>query len=261
MDNLTQEQIDDLLPNNLILLGYRGSISHNMYVPNTDPNSIDDIDLMGIFMYPVDHYIGINKSKDVDEKFVDKWDVVSYEFMKFVGLLLKSNPNVTSMLWLNKEHYIKVHSYGRLLIENRDLFVSKKAFDSYIGYAYGQLKKMESFVKQGYMGQKRKQLVEKYHYDTKNAAHCIRLLKMCVEFLNTGELCVFREKDADFLLDIKRGQWTLDEVKKEATRLFSLADKAFAESTLPEEPNYDKVNSLVMEIMFDYIVKGGLNEV
>ncbi|MEK6325118.1 MAG: hypothetical protein AABN33_26055 [Acidobacteriota bacterium] len=54
--NLTQEQVSELLPENLILLGYRGSIAHNMYVPQHDPNSIDDKDLMGVYIAPIEHY-------------------------------------------------------------------------------------------------------------------------------------------------------------------------------------------------------------
>ena len=36
------------MPIGTCLLAYRGSIAHAMYVPGSDPNSIDDIDLMGI---------------------------------------------------------------------------------------------------------------------------------------------------------------------------------------------------------------------
>ena len=57
----------------------------------------------------------------------------------------------------------------------------------------------------GYLGDKRKQLVLEHGYDSKNAAHLIRLLRMCKEFLATGEMIVFRP-DAAELLDIKKGQ-------------------------------------------------------
>jgi len=250
--NMTLEQRNQLIPDNIILLGYRGSVAHNMYMPNTDPNSVDDIDLMGVFMAPVDHYIGIKKSKETVEKFIDQWDVVNYEFKKFVLLLLKSNPNVLSLLWIKGDHYIYSNDYGKMLVENRDLFVSKKVYQSFTGYAYGQLKKMTRASTKGYMGTKRKQLVEKYGYDCKNAAHCIRLLRMGIEFLIEGKLNVFRE-DAPLLLEIKRGKWKLDDVKAEAERLFVLADEVYLKSTLPAEPDYDQVNEMVKAIMRNYI--------
>lgn len=34
-------------PAGAILAAYRGSIAHNMYVPSSDPDSIDDIDFIG----------------------------------------------------------------------------------------------------------------------------------------------------------------------------------------------------------------------
>jgi len=252
MKNMTPEQKKALFPDNMVLLGYRGSVAHNMYMPNTDPNSIDDIDLMGVFMAPVDHYIGMHRTKDTFERFVDQWDVVNYEFMKFVKLLTKSNPNVLSLLYIRDNHYVERHDYGNMLIENRDLFVSKKAYHSFTGYAYAQLKKMTHLATEGYMGAKRKALVDKYGYDCKNAAHCIRLLKMGMEFLTEGKLNVFRE-DAPWLLEIKRGLWKLEDVKKEAARLFELTDEAYIRSSLPSEPDYDKINDMVKAVMNNYI--------
>ena len=61
---------------------------------------------------------------------------------------------------------------------------------------------MERNACKGYMGEKRKRLVEKFGYDTKNASHLIRLLRMGMEFLVDGELHVERE-DAKELLRIK----------------------------------------------------------
>ena len=194
------ERYINLFPKNTVLVGYRGSIAHNMYIPNTDPDSIDDIDIMGVFFAPVEHYISITKTRETVERFLDRYDIVSYEYIKFIKLLLNSNPNVMSLLWIKDDHYLKRHKYGQLLIDNRNLFVSKKAYKSFTGYAWGQLEKMQKSSCAGYMGKKRKELVEKFGYDAKMASHCIRLLKMGVEFLTTGELNVFRE-DASMLME------------------------------------------------------------
>jgi hypothetical protein len=155
-------------------------------------------------------------------------------------------------LWLRDNHYVERHKYGQILIDNRKLFVSKKAYHSFTGYAYSQLKKMTRAATKGYMGEKRKALVDKYGYDCKNAAHCIRLLKMGVEFLTEGKLNVFRE-DAPMLIEIKMGSWELEKVKREAEKLFTLAQEAYIRSGLPNEPEYDKINALVMGILRDYM--------
>jgi predicted nucleotidyltransferase len=222
-----------------------------MYLPQSDPNSIDDKDLMGVCIGPEDIYIGLDNWETKEVQF-EEYDSVCYEFRKFVRLLIKSNPNVLSMLWLAPEHYIYKNWVGDLLIHNRNLFVSKQIYKAYTGYAYSQLKKMEAFNKEGYMGEKRKQLVEKYGYDTKNAAHLIRLLRMGTEFLNTGELVVLRY-DAPQLLDIKRGLWTLDQVKKEAEYEFKRADAAFDRSVLPNTPDIKGIKVLVKVAIRAYI--------
>jgi len=100
----------------------------------------------------------------------------------------------------------------------------------------------------GYMGEKRKAMVRKYQYDVKNAAHLIRLLRMGAEFLETGQLNVYRTADADELKIVKRGGWTLEQVKAEAERLFAGIDAARARSPLKERPDEAAAHTLLMEL-------------
>lgn len=239
--------------NMIILAGYRGSIAHGMFVPNTDPNSIDDKDVMAIVIPSIDNYFGLNGfgSRGTKEFFVGEWDIVIYEIKKYITLLRKSNPNVLSLLWLEDNHYIKRSPEGNKLIENRDMFISKAIYKSFTGYAYGQLKRMEKFKFDGYMGEKRKALVNKYGYDTKNAAHLIRLLRMGIEFLIDGKLYVYR-KDAPQLLEIKHGKWTLEEIKKEAKKLFDLAEEAYVKSDLPSITDKEKINQFCVDLIKTY---------
>jgi len=98
------------------------------------------------------------------------------------------------------------------------------------------------------MGEKRKELVRKFGYDTKNAAHLLRLLKMGIEFMKDGRLYVFRH-DAPRLLEVKRGEWTLEQVQAEAKRLFSVAEDAYLNSKLPLEPNFELVSDLAVQVV------------
>lgn len=266
----------EILVENIVLLGYRGSVAHNLYIPNTDPNSIDDIDLMGVFIAPENFYIGLGQHRSSETKEITKeingvtWDCLYYELRKFVRLLLKSNPNVLSLLWLNNSQaatnrYLKIEQSGAALLHHKRSFLNRKAiYDAFTGYANGQLKRMENFNlhispgTQGYMGAKRKRLVEKYGYDIKNAGHLIRLLSMGIEFLKTGELKVFRDKDREKLLDIKTGKWSLEQVKTHAEELFSKAKEAYTNSVLPSEADYDRIETVVMSILIDYLTKGKL---
>jgi RNA repair pathway DNA polymerase beta family len=105
----------------------------------------------------------------------------------------------------------------------------------------------------GYMGEKRKNMVRRYQYDVKNAAHLIRLLRMGAEFVDTGTLQVYRTHDADELKRIKRGGWTLDQVKAEAERLSSLMEPARTRSPLQAEPNAIAADALLQRIHLHFL--------
>jgi len=258
----------EVLVDNLILLGYRGSIAHNMYIPNTDPNSVDDIDIMGVFIAPENFYIGLSQLRSANPQTIEikkaidgvLWDCVYYELRHFVKLLLRGNPNVLGMLWLKKNHYLMITEFGRMLLEKRDYFVTRNVYHSFVGYANDQLEKMTFCSTKGYMGEKRKKLVKKYGYDIKKGAHLIRLLTIGIEFLESGYLTVYRnpEKHAGdkHLMDIKRGGWVLEAVKDEAEKLFKVAKQAFEASKLPDEPNFNMAEALVIHILQDYLGKG-----
>ncbi|MCI0563048.1 MAG: nucleotidyltransferase domain-containing protein, partial [Nitrososphaera sp.] len=241
LNGLSQEESERVLPEGVILLGYRGSISHGMYVKPTEPTGIDDKDIMVVFIPPTECYLGLKDYQHHEVK-LKEWDSVCYEIIKMAKLLIASNPNVLSLLWLRESDYIFKDMWGQLLIEHRRLFVSKRAYQAFSGYAYGQLRKMTHQAFQGYMGDKRRKLVEQFVYDTKNAAHLIRLLRMGIEFLNEGELYVFRE-DSQQILEIKRGEWELRRVLDEADRLFERAEEAYDRSSLPASPQTDRINS------------------
>ena len=144
LKGLSPEQVDRLLPEGLISLCWRGSVAHGMYVPKSDPDSIDDKDVMGVYIGPLEHYLGFGR-KDVYEQWEGEWDCVFYELRKFIGLLLNCNPNVLSLLWLKPNGIIYESELGQRLREHRDLFVTRKAYHSFSGYAHAQFKKMISF--------------------------------------------------------------------------------------------------------------------
>ncbi len=237
-----------------ILCAYRGSIAHGLYIPSNDPLSVDDKDVMSICIPSVDYYYGLKNygSNGTREIKQDEWDIVVYEVRKFLKLLSVGNPNVLMLLWLKPNYYLKITYAGQLILDNRQLFVGKHVYKSFAGYSYGQLHRMTHQAFNGHMGAKRKSLVEQFGYDTKNASHLIRLLRMCIEFLTDGELYVLRDMDASQLLEIKKGEWTLEQVKSEADRLFKLAEEAYVRSSLPKQPDFKKINDLSIEIINEW---------
>jgi uncharacterized protein len=235
-----------------ILHAYRGSIAHGMYEPPANPLSIDDRDTMAICVPPPSYYLGLDTygSRGTVEIKQGEWDIVIYEARKAIGMLLQGNPNILSMLWLPSSGYIETSPAGALLVATRDAFLGRHVYQSFVGYAKGQFHKMTHGSKLGYMGEKRMAIVERFGYDTKNAAHLIRLLRMGIECLRDGEMRVNRGGlDATELLDIKHGEWTLEDVQEEARRLFVRAEDAHASSFLPLRPDRERISELCTEIV------------
>lgn len=129
LSNISPDEYRELIPDGIVLLGYRGSIAHGTYInPEHFADSIDDKDIMGIAIPGLNHYFGLNQfcSRDTHEKKLREWDSVTYEIHKFVSLLYQSNPNVLSLLWLEPHHYIVKTEWGTKLIEARSLLSLRK---------------------------------------------------------------------------------------------------------------------------------------
>jgi uncharacterized protein len=233
-----------------VLLAWRGSVAHGTYRPNTEPDSVDDKDLMGIVIPGMEWIGGLRElgSRGTVEIKHDPWDIVVYDYRKALKLLAKGNPNVLCLLWLPDDLYIDLKPAGWALRARRQLFATRRCADAFHGYANSQLGQMQRAAHRGYMGEKRRQLAEKHGYDTKCASHLIRILRQGIEFLKSGELEVVRS-DAEELLAIKRGEWSFADVKREAELLDRHLEEARRESPLPDAPDFDAINRLAVEMM------------
>ena len=128
----------------LIVLALMGSHSHGTYLPPEEPDAVDDVDLMGFVVPPLAYHIGLPRWEHWRLQ-VDELDVVIYSLDKAVRLLLKSNPNIVGLLWLRDNEYVHRHEMFDVLLSRWTIFSSQAAADSFSGYAYDQLKRMEAF--------------------------------------------------------------------------------------------------------------------
>lgn len=235
----------------IVLLEQTGSYAHGTRIP-PEGDGIDDIDAMGVVLPSRQNIIGLREWGSRGTKEIKKapLDIVLYDFRKFIGLLLNGNPNVLGMLWPADDCILYNSPAGETILSMRPHFVGKHVYNAFIGYAHAQLKKMYATegAFEGYMGEKRKALVLKHGYDTKNAAHLVRLLEMGIEFLQTGTLRV-RRPNADRLVSIKRGEVSLAEIRAQSEELFILAKEAVTASKLPEEPNRTAVEVIMVNML------------
>ena len=239
----------------VFLSGFRGSIAHGLTIkPEEDKLfGIDDEDTFTVYVYPYEYYLSLESyyhRGEVKETKIMPKDDVAYEVRKTFHLLSACNPNVMTYLYNKPEHYFTISEGGKLILKNRSIFLAKRRIrDAYCGYAYFQLQKFTYGAYKGYMGKKRRKIVDEMGYDTKNAMTLIRLLRNGRELLSTGEMQVYREEDRDFLLDVKRGKYQLGEIQKFADEEFRLTEEAYKNSKLPDENNRNRITELLLDVI------------
>ena len=218
------------------------------YGTNTEDS---DIDYRGIVIPPKSYFLGLDRFEQHECK---NPDLVYFGIRKMVSLALSGNPNILECLYVDE--YLLMTSYGTRLLAIRDEFLARNCVRAYIGYAQQQLHRLNGRSDPVGRVEKRAALIDKYGYDTKYALHVFRLLRTGTEILKEGVLRV-RRPDADFLLDVRNGKYTLAQVNKMAEDLIKEMREAEEKSTLPERPDYNRVNQVVIGITEDYLRENG----
>ena len=250
--NYTLENIPEWASSDPLLVGLRGSDAHGTKLSEDDPNAVDDVDVFVVTRQPVDHYLSLHgHTQEHFDTAGNDIDILVYDVRKFVRLLVNGNPNCIAWLWNRQEDYFLVNPHIVPLIENRELFVTKQVLKALYGYAYGQQQRMlRRNAYQGYMGEKRKALVDKYGYDTKFAAHTIRLARLGGEAAKRGTLWSYRpDEERQLIKDVKAGRHSFEDITTiiaEELENFSLAEK---NTDLPKCVDSKVVNDLLLDIL------------
>lgn len=123
------------LGDNIILLGLGGSHAYGTEIETSD------LDVRGVALNSKKEILlGRDFGQVVDEH----TDTTVYSFNKIIDLLLQCNPNTIEMLGLKPEHYLYLSDIGQELLDNKHLFLSKKAVQSFGGYANQQLRRLDN---------------------------------------------------------------------------------------------------------------------
>jgi len=120
-----------------------------LYGTNTKDS---DIDISGIFIQPKEYFFGLKSINELDSSIVDKdkfdkntkyaSDIKLYELGKFIKLAMDNNPNILEQLFVNDENILDINSYGRLILNNSNIFPHKGLVSKFLGYAKSQKRKM-----------------------------------------------------------------------------------------------------------------------
>ena len=107
-------------------------------------NENSDVDVRGCALNSVNDILGMSNFEQVVNTTTD---TTIYSFNKLIKLLISCNPNTIELLGCKPEHYFYITDIGKELIDNRKIFLSKKAVeDSFGGYATQQLRRLENAI-------------------------------------------------------------------------------------------------------------------
>lgn len=317
------------LGNNIILIGLGGSYA---YGTNTADS---DIDIRGV---AVNSKRNILIGDDFEQVVDTNTDTTIYSFDKLVKLLCSINPNVIEILGLKQEHYLYLSKTGKMLLDNKNLFLSRRASYTFGSYANAQLRRLSNKAarlvtqseheqhilesikrasidfKKGflefpddaielYVDKSQSELydteifcdINLHHYPLrdykgmfdcmgeiiksyskigvrnqkavthnklgKHMMHLVRLYLMCFDILEKGEINTYREKEHDFLMAIRNGEYLTDgmqpipEFYEIVNDLEKRLDYDKKNTSLPEKVDMKKVKDLVVSVN-EMIVRG-----
>lgn len=123
------------LKNNIILLGLGGSYAYGTNNENSD------LDIRGIATHNSEDIL---TRKGFEQVVNEATDTTVYSLEKIINLLSNCNPNTIEILGLEPWQYLYISSIGQELINNKDMFLSKRAVHSFGGYATAQLRRLSN---------------------------------------------------------------------------------------------------------------------
>lgn len=226
------------MPEGLILVGLTGShaygLAHEGY---TDPETGEtyppsDVDTRGVFVVPTRELLKLEKPRVIVEH--KDTDAAYDEVERFMQLCMKGNPERLEMLAAPKT---LVTPEGQLLVDHQRMFLSKELVKTYGGYAKQQLYRIES----------------KRQRTSKPVLHLIRLMITGIRILEEGVVNPDMSAYRDRLLAIRFGQMAIEEAFAWHHALEVQFAKAAERTKLPEHPDMDQANRILLEIRRNHL--------
>ncbi len=216
---------DDFELENCII--YRCVVGSRAYGLETEAS---DTDLRGVYLAPLEMQLSLFGAP---EQFEDNRAQTCYwELQKFLVMALKANPNILECLY--SPLVDKITPVGEQLLALRESFLSQMVFQTFNGYALSQFKKLEQDLRN--QGEVR----------WKHAMHLLRLLITGAATLRERRVPVRVEQHRDRLLAVKHDELPWPEVNAWRQELHRDFERALAETTLPERPDYEAANRFLL---------------
>lgn len=217
-----------------------------------------DRDELGVFIEPIGRAVGFSTLEQVvyrtaasrtgkhdEPSQPGDLDLTLYTLRKFLQLCLKGNPTIISLLFAPEEQCIVKSKEGLELQSLAPHIICKGTAGAFLGYLKAQRERL--LGERGGKDVNRPDLVKEYGYDTKYAAHTIRLGYQGWELMTWGKITLpMPEHQREDILKIRKGGKALSYVVEQSEMLESEIIKARDSSSLPKDPNRDFVEKWML---------------
>jgi hypothetical protein len=168
---------------------------------------------------------------------------------------MDNNPNMIDSMFTPSECVLHSTKVGQMVREKRHMFLSKKSWHTFKGYAYSNLHKAE--IKTPQQGSKRYESFQKFGYDVKYLYHVVRLMSEVEQILSEEDLDLRRNREQ--LKAIRRGEMSHEDVKKWFTDKEVALERIYSESKLRYSADEDKIKQLLLDCLEEHY--GSLDKV
>jgi len=184
------------------------------------------------------HHIRFSETKE--------YDITIYGIVKYFRLCADGNPNMVDSLFTPANCVKTITQVGSMVRENRKLFLSKKCWHTFKGYAYSQMSKIRSGTNKN--NPKRQAEIQKFGYDLKFAYHLIRLINEVEQILVEGDLDLQRNREQ--LKTVRKGEWKLDEVEEYFKNKEQELEKIYLSSeAVPDKVREGEIKQLLVNCL------------
>ncbi len=212
-----------------------------------------DVDVRGVCIAPLEVRLSLFTSFEqyegaLPEAFTElapkvsapKVECAIFDVAKMLRLCANANPNALEILFTDERDWLLATEAWRRVHDARQQFLTQRVEQTFVGYAMAQLQRIHG---------KRARGIEREHgYDTKQAAHLVRLLRMGLEIVRDGQVQV-RRPDAAELIAIRDGALPFDGLLAHADALRADIARAVASSRLPLDVDRTAVDRLAFELV------------
>lgn len=223
-----------------------GSTAHGISTSDTD----DDLDLTVIRIEPFEELITgsenrqsmmIRTQPDGHRSRMGDIDLNVYTLRKFGRLALKGNPSILGAIFSQRVHIVELD-----LEPLASRVASKRAGYAFLGYMNEQMDRWVGI--RGQKNVKRPELVEAYGFDTKYAAHVVRLGLQGIEYVQTARFSMPMDEDhAIEIRSLRTGGYDEPKALEWAENIQKDLEQEMLKSELPDRPNVAGVDAWLVD--------------